>query len=163
SGLHTGWVLLLALGVGRLLPRPLRFPLLLSTLSLFVLLVGLRPSVLRAAVMALLAYGALRLGRLPTALNALACYVLGAVLLDPAVVGELGFRLSVAATAGILLLAPWLAQAWGGRRWLSLPLAATGGAQVATVPFSIPAFSVFHPSAPLFNLVALPWSGLFLG
>ncbi len=174
SGLHTGLILLFAVGVGRLFPRYLRIPWVLLVLGLFVLLVGPRPSVLRAATMALLAYAALLVGRPPTAVNALACFVLGTVALEPAVVTELGFRLSISATVGLLVLAPKLAAHWSAYgsaygsahgslpRRIALPLAAAFSAQVATLPFSVPVFSLMHPLSVVFNLLGLPWIAVFL-
>ncbi|MGB9377277.1 MAG: DNA internalization-related competence protein ComEC/Rec2, partial [Mycobacteriales bacterium] len=74
----------------------------------FVVLARPSPSVLRAAVMGALALLALALGRSRAALPGLCAAVLLLVLLDPALARSAGFALSVAATAGLLLLAaPW--------------------------------------------------------
>ncbi|HLP23160.1 MAG TPA: ComEC/Rec2 family competence protein [Microbacteriaceae bacterium] len=80
----------------------------LAALGGFVLLVTPEPSVIRAAVMAALALLALIRGSViggVAMLGITVCIVLGA---DPWLAWNLGFALSVSATAGILLLGPAL-------------------------------------------------------
>lgn len=166
SGLHVGlWALLLFLA-SQPLPRSLRYLATIAGVVLYLLLVGPRPAVVRAALMGLLAFGALLAHRPPQALNALAWCVFALVLPQPDVIAELGFQLSFAATAGIVVLAPVYAERWWRRpRWLRrlrAPLAASFAAQVATLPFLVPATGTCHPVAILFNLVAIPWLALFL-
>ncbi|NUT49193.1 MAG: competence protein ComEC, partial [Saccharothrix sp.] len=72
----------------------------------FVVLAGSEPSVLRAAVMGVVALLALALGRERSALPALAAAVVVLVLYDPDLATEPGFGLSVVATAALVLLAP---------------------------------------------------------
>ncbi|WP_245900766.1 ComEC/Rec2 family competence protein [Prauserella shujinwangii] len=97
----------------------------------FLVLVGPEPSVLRAGVMGAVALGALVLGRNRSVLPALAAAVCALVLHDPAMAVSHGFALSVAATAGLVLLAPRWAGALTRRRvpagvaeGLAVPLAA---------------------------------------
>lgn len=163
SGLHLAAVAgLLYLGV-RPLPRRPRFLLVAVAVAAYLLLVGPRPSVVRAAAMAFVGLAALLGERPPQALNALAAAAILLVVADPAVVGELAFQLSVAATLGILVLAPRLVARWNRLpRPLRQPLAVSVAAQVAVLPFLLPATAVLHPLAPLANLVAVPWAGLVL-
>src|SRR5690606_35591029 len=81
---------------------------LLGALALigFVVLARPSPSVLRAAAMGLLALVGMAFGRPRAALPALCAGVFLLVLVDPELAGDAGFALSVAATAGLLLLAP---------------------------------------------------------
>ncbi|GAA1950300.1 ComEC/Rec2 family competence protein [Amycolatopsis minnesotensis] len=72
----------------------------------FVLLAGPEPSVLRAGAMGAVGLLALALGRKRSALPALATTVCVLITADPAMAVDLGFALSVAATAGLVLLAP---------------------------------------------------------
>ncbi|CAN5320945.1 ComEC/Rec2 family competence protein [soil metagenome] len=77
----------------------------------FVVLVGPQPSVLRAAAMGAITLLALAAGRARQAVPALASAVLVLLSVDPALARDLGFALSVAATAGIVLVAgPWAEQ-----------------------------------------------------
>src|SRR6185295_20285496 len=69
------------------------------------------------------------------------------------------------ATAGLLLLAPPLARRWQSRfapSWLVKALAASTGAQLATIPWALPRFHLLSPLAPWLNLPAVPWTGLAL-
>jgi len=77
----------------------------------FVVLARTSPSVVRAAAMGAVTLLALAAGRPRAAVPALASAVCVLLLLDPALARDPGFTLSVAATAGIVLLAP----GWSGR------------------------------------------------
>jgi len=171
SGLHVGLAAALALLLARPLPRGARLLAGLLAVALYLLLVGPRPSLLRASVMAFLAVAALLLKRPPSTLNAFGVAAAGIALHRPAAVTDLGFQLSVGATAGLLLLAPALDRSWGQSRaesrWrppalLRKPLAVSTGAHLGTLPWALPAFCLAIPAAPLVNLVAVPWAGLLL-
>jgi competence protein ComEC len=165
SGLHValvaGLVWLLAGG----LPRPLRLLLMLAAIALYLLLVGPLPALVRSAVMAALAVLALLAERPPAAPNALGWAVILLILDWPDVVLSPAFQLTVSATAGLLLLAPPLAERWRGR-WMPhgfvKAVAASVGAQIATLPWALPRFYLLSPLAPLLNLPAVPWAGLVL-
>lgn len=77
----------------------------------FLVLVGPAPSVLRAGLMGAVGLLALALGRRGSALPALAFAVCLLVVVNPAMAADLGFALSVCATAGLVLLAPRWADA----------------------------------------------------
>lgn len=164
SGVHValvaGAVWLLAGGF----PRALRLALMLAAIGLYLLLVGPLPALVRAAVMGFLAVTALLAERPPAAVNALGWAVILLVLERPDVVLSVAFQLTVSATAGLLLLGPPLAERWSRLpRWLAGSLAASAGAQIPTIPWALPRFHLLSPLAPLFNLAAVPWTGLALG
>ncbi|TFV77344.1 ComEC/Rec2 family competence protein [Blastococcus sp. CT_GayMR20] len=103
----------------------------------FVVLARPSPSVVRAAAMGAVTLVALAAGRPRAAVPALASAVCVLLLLDPALAGDPGFVLSVAATGGIVLLAP----AWSGRLrtrgcWppLADALAVSAAAGLVTAP-----------------------------
>lgn len=77
----------------------------------FVLLIGLDASVLRAAVAGTVGLLATMAGRRRQALPALCAGIIGLVVWNPDMAVSLGFALSCAATAGIICLAPPLADA----------------------------------------------------
>lgn len=161
SGLHVGMVAALAL----LLPVDRRWRLVLAALLVlgYLGLVGPRPSLLRATVMSGLAFAALLTRRPPAAANALAVAVAAMVLGEPRVLADVGFQLSVAATAGLLFLAPALATGWHRLpRWLALSLATTVAAQLACLPVSIPVFRLWPLLAPFANLLYVPWTAIAL-
>jgi competence protein ComEC len=166
SGVHVALVAGVVWLLGGWLPRSLRLLLMLAAIGLYLLLVGPLPALVRAAVMGLLAVLALLAERPPSAANALGWAVVLLVLEDPAVVRSPAFQLTVTATAGLLLLAPPLAERWRKARflpgWLAESFAASVGAQIATLPWAVPRFHLLCPLAPLLNLPAVPWTGLVL-
>lgn len=103
----------------------------------FVLIARPSPSVLRAAVMAAIALAALATGRQRTGLPALAAASLVLLIWQPALADNLGFALSVAATAALLVIAPGWVQAlhrWGVPTGLAEALAVAAAAHLVTVP-----------------------------
>ncbi len=165
SGVHValvaGAVWLLAFR----LHRNLRLALMLSSILLYLLLVGPLPALVRSAVMASLAVAALLAKRPPAAANALGWAVILLLADRPDTALSPAFQLTAAATAGLLLLAPPLARRWRSRfvpSWLVKALAASAGAQLATIPWALPKFHLLSPLAPWLNLPAVPWTGLAL-
>ena len=140
-----------------------------SVLVLYGCLVGPRPSLLRAAVMALLVILALVLERPPRALNSLCAALIVMLSFDPAVAFDLGFQLSFLATTGILLLTPRLLRSWRRqgvvRRagYVAAALAVTVAAQLATMPITAVRIGVLTPLAPALNLAFVPLTALALG
>lgn len=165
SGVHVALVAGVVWLLGGWLPRSLRLLLMLAAIVLYLLLVGPLPALVRSAVMGGLAVLALLAERPPAAANALGWAVILLLLDQPDVALSPAFQLTVSATAGLLLLAPPLARRWQGR-WFPLraaePVAASVGAQLATLPWSLPRFHMLSPLAPLLNLPAVPWTGLAL-
>lgn len=164
SGVHVALVAGAVWLLAGWLPRALRLLLMLAAIALYLLLVGPLPALVRAAVMGFLAVTALLAERPPAAVNALGWAVVLLVLERPDVVLSVAFQLTVSATAGLLLLGPPLADRWSRLpRWLAGSLAASVGAQLLTIPWALPRFHLLSPLAPLFNLPAVPWTGLALG
>ncbi len=165
SGVHVALVAGLVWLLGGWLPRPLRLLLMLAAIVLYLLLVGPLPALVRSAVMGGLAALALLAERPPAAANALGWAVILLLLDQPDVALSPAFQLTVSATAGLLLLAPQLARRWKGR-WFPAraaeAVAASVGAQLATLPWAIPRFHMLSPLAPLLNVPAVPWTGLAL-
>ncbi|MEE8524531.1 MAG: DNA internalization-related competence protein ComEC/Rec2 [Thermoanaerobaculia bacterium] len=163
SGLHVGVVTLCVLWAAAFLPPRWRLLLAAAVVLLYLALIGPRPPVMRASLMGLLAAAALLGERPPQAVNALACAVLLLVSWDPSIVGEIGFQLSVAATAGILLWTPLLSRRWRKvPKWLRQPLAVSVAAQAATLPWTLALSAGLHPLAVLFNLIFIPWLALMV-
>jgi competence protein ComEC len=102
----------------------------------FVLVARTEPSVVRAAAMGTVALVGLGVDGRRRGPRALGVAVVGLLLLDPRLAGSVGFALSVAATAGILLLAPGLRDALDRwlPRWLAEAIAVPTAAQLACTP-----------------------------
>ncbi|MCL5074162.1 MAG: DNA internalization-related competence protein ComEC/Rec2 [Chloroflexi bacterium] len=124
---------------------------------LYTLLVGASASVMRAAIMSILAIGALYYGRPNDALTALAVAGVMMTGLNPFLLWDVAFQLSFLATAGLLLLQPLL-QDWLRRLplWFRESLSVTLAAQLATLPIIVLNFYQASLVTPLANLLALP-------
>ncbi|MCL4544396.1 MAG: ComEC/Rec2 family competence protein [Chloroflexi bacterium] len=129
----------------------------LATVALYVLVTGSTPAGERAGLMWALAVGALLTGRPSASLQGLALVAAAMALVDPLVIGDTGFQMSVAATAGILLFEPRLAgllRRWPG--WLAGPISMTLAAQIGALPVTMVGFNQVSLIAPLSNLLCLP-------
>lgn len=157
SGLHVGLLTAMVFLVTPFLPRELRALLSIATALGYLAVVGPRPSILRATLMVGLAVAAWLLARPPVAVNTLAAAAMAMVVTAPSVVDTLSFRMTVAATAGILVLAPSLAARWHALpRLVRGPVATSFAAQIATAPLTLPTFAWLASGAWLANLLALP-------
>lgn len=164
SGFNVSLVAAMAGAIGAGLPRRARLALAAGAVALYAMLVGPEPSVLRAGAMGLLALVGLALERAPRALQTLAVATVALLAFEPALIDDPGFRLSVAATAGLLLLAPrWVARRAGTwPRPLAIAVAASLAAQAAALPWSVATFGELSPLAPVWNLIATPWAAIAL-
>lgn len=108
-----------------------------AALLLYAGLVGPEPSVLRASVSGLVGLVAVLASRQSEPVHALCLSVIGLVLVDSDLAVHFGFALSVAATAGIVALFPFLYRALAVTRWpdiLVRALAVAVAADAATAP-----------------------------
>ncbi|UOY03301.1 ComEC/Rec2 family competence protein [Blastococcus sp. PRF04-17] len=155
-----------------------------ATLALvgFVVLARPSPSVVRAAAMGAVTLVALATGRPRVALPALGAAVCVLLLIDPSLARDPGFVLSVAATAGIVVLAPgWSRRLRESRCWppVADALAVSAAAGLVTAPVvaglsgtvslvSLPANLLAAPAVPAATVLGLagallsvpsPWLG----
>ena len=133
-----------------------RWLAILGVLGLFATVTRFEPSVLRATVMAAIAVTVWLSGRQASGRRLLALAVAVLVLWQPLLVHSLAFRLSVAASAGILFWASRLAARIGGPRLLAQALAVTIAAQLAVAPLIVPVFGGVPVAAVPANLLAAP-------
>lgn len=125
----------------------------------FVILVRPTPSVLRAAAMGGIGLLALATGRTRAALPALAAVSTALLGYDPALATDIGFSLSVFATAGLLLIAPSWRDALRRRhfpRGLAEAIAVPAAAQVACSPLIAGISGTVSIVAVPANLLAIP-------
>lgn len=134
------------------LRRPTRVACGLVALGGFVLLVTPEPSVVRAGVMAAIAMLGVVLGRPSAGMAILSLAVTVLLVADPWLAGSLGFALSAAATASLLLFARSLADGMSRvlPRMLALALAVPTAAQLACGPLLV----LIAPQVPLFGVLA---------
>ena len=142
----------------------------LGLIGVYALVGGATPAAVRASVMGGLAIAASRLGRPTHVWTSLAITAAAMLAWHPDLAWDVGFQLSFAGTASIILLTPAIE-----RRVhllpaaLREPFAVTCAAQVGTLPMMATDFHVLSPAAPVANAVALPilpvivGAGLLLG
>ncbi len=164
SGLHVGLVAAAVWWLTGWWGRLGRALATAGAISAYALVAGGRPSVQRAAVAGLLAVVAMACGRPPAAGNALAAAVLGLSIVDSRVWLDLGFRMSVGATASLLALSARLEDRFSALpRGLRRSLAATAAAQLGTVPFAVSVHGYLPLAAGPLHLIVLPWLLVVLG
>ena len=158
SGFHLSVLLGVMLPLGAGLPRLGRLSLAAAAMLLFVLLAGPQPSVLRAALMGALALGVLECGYRGRPLGILAASALALLLARPEWLLDVGFQLSVVATAALVVSARPLEL--GLRRWLPGWLAVATAVPLAASLYTLPLQLLHFGVVPLYavpaNLVVAP-------
>lgn len=128
---------------------------------LFVLVCRNEPSVVRAAAMGLVSLSAMGIGRGRRSLRHLALAVLCLMLIDPWLARTWGFALSVAACAGLTLVAPTWTRAltrWLPR-WVAEALTIPLAAQLATQPLITALNGQVSAVGVFANMLAAPFVG----
>ena len=141
-----------------------------ALIGLYALAGGATPAAVRASAMGGLAIAATHLGRPSHVWTSLALTAAAMLGWRPELAWDVGFQLSFAGTAAIILLTPAIS-----RRVRFLPhvlrepFAVTCAAQVGTLPMMATDFHVLSPVAPIANALTLPIlpilvsAGLLLG
>ena len=155
SGFHLSVLLGAALAVGRCLGRSLRLALAALALLIFLLCAGAQPSVVRAVLMGATALLIRESGERSHGFGVLLLTLSLMLLVHPAWARSIGFQLSAAATAGLILTGPGLERWWAERLpmrlgWLAPALAVPLAAMAWTLPLQLLHFG----SAPLYALLA---------
>ncbi|MVU76280.1 hypothetical protein GPX89_03370 [Nocardia sp. ET3-3] len=128
-------------------------------LVIFVILARPSPSVLRAAVMGAIALLALCTGRRKQALPALCAAVIGLLAWSPGLAVDIGFALSVLATAGLIVLSPAWSDWLRAHGWWRIPadsFAVAAAAFVVTTPLVIAISGHLSLVAIAVNMVVEP-------
>lgn len=168
SGLHVGLVAALILGLRRIfnLKSPLFLIMAIIAVFGYAYLTGMRPSALRAAVMAAMVLGAIILDRehdLPTAISLAALVTL---FINPLQLFTVGFQLSYAATLSLIYAYRPLEQLLRLVRFpafLAAPVAVTLAAQLGVLPLSVYYFHYLPLGAFFFNILLMPFIALVVG
>ena len=146
-----------------------RAALTVGALSLYMVLTGARPSVVRAVVMSTLLIGGLLFQRSAPPLNTLGVAALLLLALRPPALFDVGFQLSMAAVAGIVTIHPQivdnLPELWTAstmREWLTSTVSVSTAATVATAPVLLFHFGWVSAAGLLLNVVGIPCTALAL-
>jgi len=158
SGFHLTVLLGAVMALARHGPRPLRWGLALGAMLLFLLLAGPQPSVVRAVLMGAMAFLVQESGRRNRPLGVLLLACLGMVLVAPAWLLDVGFQLSVAACAGLMLTARPLEERLGAwlPRWVAAGVAVPLAASLWTLPLQLLHFGALPVYAVPANLLIEP-------
>lgn len=159
SGQNVAFVLAAVSPVIRRLGRRSRLGAVALVLIVFAVVTRLEPSVLRATWTAAVATWALLTGRASTGVTTVSAAVSLVLLVDPALRLSLGFRLSVAATLGILVLGPLCLARLRGPSWLRAAVAVTVSAQLGVLPLLDRTFGPVPLASLPANVLAGPAAG----
>lgn len=161
SGYNIALIIALAVAiVGRFIRRQWQFPFVAIFVVLFTLFVGANPAVIRAAVMGLLAFFALTIGRQYHAGVAITGTAAAMVALTPAILfDDVSFQLSFAAVLGLMYIAPLfenvtkrIPNVFAIRESLVMTIASN----IATAPLIWFHFGRLPLIAPVANLLVAP-------
>ncbi|MDP3771661.1 MAG: ComEC/Rec2 family competence protein, partial [bacterium] len=163
SGWHMTYIadlirrLLRSIGI----PRRIAARFCILAIVAFTFMVGLSASAVRGALMAIALIGVGLFGRVGNPIRVLLLVACAMVAIHPHILGfDLGFQLTVAATAAILLIPPiverWLPCRRSLLRELRDLIAASVGASFATAPLLASAFGTVAVLGPLVGIPILP-------
>ena len=186
SGLHVGLIALfcyLGLSVFRRVPKKAVSLLTIFAVLIYACLVGFRPSVFRASLMAILFLFAKIIDRDADIYNLLAVAALALLLLNPTQLGDVGFQLSFVAVVSIVYLVPkmerLLQNMWDSPesgdvstliifknkalKWLVLSYLVTFAAQLGTTPLIALHFYRAYPLGIIVGPFAVGLVSLIVG
>lgn len=158
SGLHVG---VFAAGCFALL-KLLRLSkekicsIILLLIPLYVLTTGAAPSAMRAGIMAMLGFIALRNNRWKDTFRYLLLAAVGMLLWNPYYLYNVGFQLSFIVTFGLILFVPKMSALLKLPAVLSGALSVTVVAQAFSFPLIIYYFHSVHLLSPIANLLLVP-------
>lgn len=149
--------------------KRLKLPLSIIAVAGFVIMTGAEPSVVRAAIMAMIILLADQIGRAAHIPNVIAAAALAMILINPKILAfDIGFQLSFMALIGIIYLEPWLRKkfkaknepgflGWRTHFWT------TTSAQLAVLPILIYHFGFVSPVSILTNVLLLEFIPVTMG
>jgi len=155
SGFHLSVLLGAVLVVTRRSPMAMRLLAGVGAMLLFLVLAGPQPSVVRAVLMGLAALLIREQGSRSRPLGVLVLVLLLMLWIHPMWARSVGFQLSAAATAGLVITAPALEQALMPlSRWPWPGLAAAMAVPLAAMAWTLPLQWLHFGAMPLYALVA---------
>lgn len=162
SGLHIGVIygLLYALMKKLRLRQYVRLPVISAVLVLYAGVCGFSPSAVRAVVMCIVPMAAELFGTDCDRTNSVALAAFVVLLINPVYLFSVGFQLSLAAAAGIIVLGGHLSRLLARVRFLprrfSSAVAVSFSAQACTFPILVDSFGYTSGLSILLNLLFVP-------
>lgn len=165
SGLHIGFILLFVTYILKPIPNTkkgsfLKLLLILASLSIFGIIAGLAPSVVRSVTMFSFVAIGNHLRRSVNIYHTLLVSVLLILFFEPSFLFDVGFQLSYIALFFIIWLQPLLASVWQpenkASKYVWNILTVSLAAQIGTLPLSIYYFHQFPGLFFVTNLIIIP-------
>ena len=134
-----------------------KYAIVLTILAIgyYAILSGLDPSIVRASLMGIFAFGALFFGRQYYGLFALMMVAWIMLMINPLQVTDVGFLLSFSSTLGIITIYPLLSKLWIFQLPLLDDVSTTLAAQIASIPVMLYFFSTYSTISILVNMLVL--------
>lgn len=165
SGLHAGlvWMIIgLALWPMRLVGMGRVAKLMaLALLWCYVVVSGMAPSVVRAAVMVSMVGASQLLERSNSVVNALLAAAILILVISPEALFDVGFQLSFIAVAGLIIWGAWFNSFTIRRKWLRIVLNTVGVTMAAMLATSMLSAYYFHRLPLLFLVANIPLAVIF--
>lgn len=160
SGMNVTFVASFLMGLfGMFLRRQIAITIAILGIFFYALIAGFEPSIARASIMGGIVFSARLLGKQSFALLSLALTAFAMLIFDPSFIEDVGFQLSVTATAGIVLIKPILDGGFGrlGRlgQWGREDIGTTLAAQITALPILLGVFGTFNFVSILVNALVL--------
>jgi len=171
SGLHIGFILLFITYILKPFPNTkrgsfLKLIVILVSLSLFGILAGLAPSVIRSVTMFSFVAIGMYLRRSTNIYHTLLVSILLILLFQPSFLFDVGFQLSYTALFFILWLQPLLSNLWTPKNKIATYfwdiLTVSFAAQIGAFPLSIYYFHQFPGLFFVTNLVIIPFLSVIM-
>lgn len=157
SGLHVGLIAFLFLLVFKILRIPYKVNYIFTIILLvaYAILVGARPSVVRATLMAAVILIGLILERNPDIMNVLGFAAVVLLIKNPKWIFDTGFQLSFMSVLSIIYFSPKLELLWK-RHLIGKSLAVSTAAWLGVAPIILYDFHLLSPIGIIANLVVVP-------
>ena len=123
--------------------------------GIYAVMAGLQPAIVRAAIMGSLAYFGQLLGKQAGGLRLLMLAALLMLVMEPLLIFDLGFQLSVGATSGLLLLGERMDKIFGRVPLVGKAMGETVSAQIMVTPILLLAFGKMNVFSILINSLIL--------
>ena len=171
SGLHIGFILLFVTFILKPLPNTkrgslIKLVIILASLSLFGLIAGLAPSVVRSVTMFSFVAIGMYLRRSTNIFHTLLVSILLILLFQPSFLLDVGFQLSYVALFFILWLQPLLSKLWLPKniilKYFWDILTVSFAAQIGAFPLSIYYFHQFPGLFFVTNLIIIPFLSIIM-
>lgn len=158
SGLHVGFIMLIFISITGLLniPEGLRNFIITTLIIVYIILTGIRPSVLRAGLLVVLFLWAPYFNRKGDLFNLLGFSVIVNIIINPYDIFTPGFQLTYIVLIMIVIWYKILI------KYLPAPLALSMAAQFGSVPIIAYYFNIITPIGIITNIWAIPLVGLIV-